>query len=958
MAARTYGTMRLDGSRWELDKIEPHVSLRLKQMFPSIPTAATPPYHLPHTDNIDADLDWFLIRYPLAMSDADRATLSGGCELFRRKMAELEEILLPTYRLPAVMGLRPGEVQRHYQGQAVALVQRRRSLLLGDEGGLGKAQPLTAKVLTPSGWKDMGDLRVGDEVVDPDGGTGTVTGVFDRGIRDSYRITLSDEASTECCDEHLWLVQTENDRFRKVDRVLPLKDFMGRLRVERQGHGIRSRYFIPCGTVDIASSSVLPIKPYLLGAIIGNGCLRQGAVKFSSADPETLAMVSDHLPDGSHIVHHKGYDYSIIGQGNINPILDRLRAIDLYGKLAQDKAIPPVYMLASAADRMELLRGLMDTDGDCTTGGVSIFTTTSQVLSSQVVDLVRSLGGIATVYRSEGNFYTYNGERRRGIPSFRVNVRLAQNPFHLPRKAGRWKRSILARAVRSVEFVGPKPMRCIAVSTKRNLYFTDGYIVTHNTYIAGQFISATPEAMPALVVCDAHMPVQWKEKLEKHTYLRCHIITTGTPFKTVVEKKARKKVPYDLPPADVYIISYSKLAGWVNVIGTGMFKAVIYDEIQALRRGTESQKGCAAREASRHALYRLGLTATPIYNYGAEIWRVMQFIDAETLGSFEDFFREWCTGTSDGGRLKDPKALGTYLREQHVFLRRVKADVGLELPKVSRIVEHVEHDAKALASIEDLARSLALRAVTGDFTDRGQAARELDLRVRQQTGVAKARGVAQFVRLLVEAGEPVLLMGWHRECYDIWLRELEDLKPAMYTGSESVRSKVNNVEAFTSGATNLLIMSLRSGAGVDGLQHRCSTVVFGELDWSPGVHQQVIWRVDRDGQMSPVTVFFLVTDDGSDPPMMEVLGIKASEATGVVDPNLGVQVVDTDTTNLRRLVERYLDRKHQGAAGRGVAEAETAPSEQPETPAFTGIQAPASPSSPPAGAQLNLLEAL
>ena len=110
------------------------------------------------------------------------------------------------------------------------------------------------------------------------------------------------------------------------------------------------------------------------------------------------------------------------------------------------------------------------------------------------------------------------------------------------------------------------------------------------------------------------------------------------------------------------------------------------------------------------------------------------------------------------------------------------------------------------------------------------------------------------------------------------------------------------------GETDVLIMSLRSGAGIDDLQHRCSVVVFGELDWSPGIHQQVIWRLDREGQKNPVTAFFLVSDEGSDPPIMDVLGIKASEASQIVDPYVGVQRVEEDTTNLRRLVERYLEK--------------------------------------------------
>lgn len=411
------------------------------------------------------------------------------------------------------------------------------------------------------------------------------------------------------------------------------------------------------------------------------------------------------------------------------------------------------------------------------------------------------------------------------------------------------------------------------------------------TFVAAAFLCAESQALPAAVVCDPHMQKQWKDKITAFTHLRVHVIT--------------KASPYDLPPADVYVFRISQICGWSDIFATGFFKAAVFDEPQSLRTGTTTAKGAAAKVLANHVSFRLGLTATPIYNYGIEMWNVMQFIDDTVLGSFADFSREW---TDEWGRIRDPKALGTYLREQHVLLRRLKADVGLELPKVSRIIEYVNYDAKTVQSIEDLARMLAIRATTGTFVERGQAARELDMMVRQATGTSKAKAVAQFVRLMVEAGEAVLLVGWHRVVYDIWLEELADLRPAMYTGTETASQKDKEKERFLAGDTDVMIMSLRSGAGLDGLQHRCSVVVFGELDWSPGIHQQIIWRLDREGQEDPVTAFFLVSEEGSDPPIMDVLGIKASEANQIVDPHLGVQKVDDDTTNLGRLVDRYLQK--------------------------------------------------
>ena len=411
------------------------------------------------------------------------------------------------------------------------------------------------------------------------------------------------------------------------------------------------------------------------------------------------------------------------------------------------------------------------------------------------------------------------------------------------------------------------------------------------TYTAGAFLCAESGALPAAVVCDPHMQKQWMDKLTAFTTLRVHVI--------------KKASPYDLPEADVYVFRVSQIFGWVDIFATGFFKGVVYDEPQSLRTGTSTSKGGAAKVLSDKALFRLGCTATPVYNYGIEMWNVMQFIDDCVLGSYEDFSREW---VDDAGRIRDPKALGTYLREQHAILRRLKSDVGQELPKVSRIIEYVDYDAKTVQSIEELAHRLAIRASTGSFVERGKAARELDMMVRQATGVSKAKAVAQFVRLMVEAGEPVLLVGWHRAVYEIWLEELKDISPAMYTGSETAAQKEKEKQRFMSGETDVMIMSLRSGAGVDDLQDRCSVVVVGELDWSPGIHQQIIWRLDREGQVDPVTAFFLVSEEGSDPPVMDVLGIKASEAQHIVDPHVGVQVVADDMSNVQRLVERYLSR--------------------------------------------------
>lgn len=165
-----------------------------------------------------------------------------------------------------------------------------------------------------------------------------------------------------------------------------------------------------------------------------------------------------------------------------------------------------------------------------------------------------------------------------------------------------------------------------------------------------------------------------------------------------------------------------------------------------------------------------------------------------------------------------------------------------------------------------------------------RAAGEIDWRMRQATGIAKALYVAAFVRMLLASEASVLLYGWHHAVYALWMDALAEFRPVCFTGDESTTQKEAAKQAFLRGDSRVLVMSLRSGAGVDGLQGVCRCVVFGELDWSPGVHEQCIGRVHRPGQRDAVRAYFLHADAGSDPIIVEVLGIKTAQAQGIRDP--------------------------------------------------------------------------
>lgn len=425
---------------------------------------------------------------------------------------------------------------------------------------------------------------------------------------------------------------------------------------------------------------------------------------------------------------------------------------------------------------------------------------------------------------------------------------------------------------------------------------------------------SVPGNLPAVVVYPAALPNHWPEKLAEFApNLRVHHIRKGQPYPLVKQPRQRVTDLWDTLP-DVILVSYHKLRGWAESLGE-IVQYAVFEECQQLRNpDSEIHRACCFL-ASRARL-RMGLTATPIYNYGAEFFHVVNPLLPDALGGYDEFLREWCIASNgDKPRLKDAELFGAYLRREGIMLRRTRKEVGRELPALSKIPHEIESDTAVLSKITGDAVALARTILAENERHRGEkmrAAGEFDQLVRQATGVAKAPYVAEFVRLLLESGQQVLLFGWHREVYGIWREKLAQFNPVMYTGTESPREKQASKDAFMSGASKLMLISLRAGAGIDGLQHVCSTVVFGELDWSPGVHEQCIGRVHRDGQGEPVMAYFLIADEGSDPIVSDVLGVKREQIEGVRNPGEHlVERRDIGENQLRMLAQRFLREQGQ-----------------------------------------------
>ncbi|MEK6880747.1 MAG: LAGLIDADG family homing endonuclease, partial [Nanoarchaeota archaeon] len=298
----------------------------------------------------------------------------------------------------------------------------------------GKAQPKWAKVLNGNEeWVDIGSLKIGDKIFGSDGKLTNVIGVFPQGRKEIFKVIFSDQTFTHCCKEHLWQVKTRLcRRFDCKSTVVPLEEIINNLKLGKER---RNNYSIKfCNPINFEKKS-LPINPYLLGVLLGDGCFRNASILLSSGDNELIDICSKLL--NGQIAKRGKFDYYINDGGKIKK---SIKSFGLYGFFSYQKFIPKIYLRSSVGDRIKLLQGLMDTDGFVEAKGSGCrteFYTTSQHLRDDIKELVLSLGGICREGKERKAFYTYKGRKLRGRLSYRLNISFTNgiNPFRIKRKS-------------------------------------------------------------------------------------------------------------------------------------------------------------------------------------------------------------------------------------------------------------------------------------------------------------------------------------------------------------------------------------------------------------------------------------------------------------------------------------------------------------------------------------------
>jgi replicative DNA helicase len=369
-------------------------------------------------------------------------------------------------------------------------------IILAARPSMGKAQPLDAKILTSAGFINMGDIKIGDKIIGSDGNSTTVTGIFPQGIKPVYSVTFTDGTKTECTLDHLWYTQTRNERKRNCPgSVKTLKEIINTLKRESS---TTPNHAIPSVAPVLFEKSVnLKLNPYLMGLLLGDATLAHPSIVFSKPELDLQLKLIDLLPEEDTAIplrfsNGKQILIKRIKRNN-KPSETRkiLESYKLHGLYSHEKFIPADYMFSSIEERVQLLRGLIDTDGHVTESGRLIeFSTSSPQLAKDFCFLVRSLGGVAKATLKATPAYTYNGCKKTGKASTRIYASFPEGfiPVASEKHLKLWKKNNINRSnhksIDSIEAIGEKECQCIKVSALDSLYVTDDFILTHNTLLA------------------------------------------------------------------------------------------------------------------------------------------------------------------------------------------------------------------------------------------------------------------------------------------------------------------------------------------------------------------------------------------------------------------------------------------------------------------------------------------
>lgn len=836
------------------------------------------------------------------------ASVAEGCKLIIQALIAATGPVQPSPHLTAtlrdyqVYGMR--WLQSHYDAGM--------GCLLADSMGVGKAQPLRSMVATPAGWRPIGELRVGDEVIGRDGRPTKVTGVFPQGVKPVYRVTFNDSYSTLCCAEHLWAARSPQDKFSgKPFRVVSTQDIMDR--------GLRDcnrnlRWYIPMVEPVQYEARNLPLDPYLVGALVANANF--GTTIGYSGSAAQVDLLKPYLPEPVEARQCGEWEYRLAVQraGQHNPLRKILVDLGLAGHLANAKFIPAEYMSGSVEQRLALLQGLCDGDGCVNKEGIIVeYNTVSPKLAAQVVEIVQSLGGVALMSKRIPKF-TYKGERKEGQMDHRVRISLPPGfcPFRLPAKADRFRPRTKYqpnRGIVSIEPEGDEECVCIAVDAPDHLYVTENYIVTHNTVqclaMLANVYDANSGKLRALVVCPTSLIANWSNEIVKFTK-HFHVLRWEGTNRKVNETR--------LGDYNIVLTSYQTLLRDNVAFQQIPWDIAILDEAQQVKN---SDSKTWAEVCALKPRRRLAITGTPIENNLGELYAIMEFAVPGLLGTqeqFEEAFVEPIKNEDREAMMRLRQLVSPFI------LRRTKEEVAHDLPD-KEIIDYMcpmtlPQKQAYDAMFEDYRQQLrtALSVDRGRFFALMLAAttrlRQMatDPRLSPQGAQFRADHSGKMVafRTLagkkIAAGSKVLVFSQWTEMLSLLKQEAERCKWSYCYLDGSTKDRQAEVDRFQN-TPDVKVFFISLNAGGVGLNLTAAdTVIIVDPWWNPAKEAQAMDRAHRIGQKQNVYVYRLLAEDTIEANIATMQANKAFLASSVLDADMpDEQVAQNRNSEIQRL---------------------------------------------------------
>ena len=372
-------------------------------------------------------------------------------------------------------------------------------ILMGLLMGSGKCLQVDTLVRIPDGWKRIGDLKVGDEVYSADGTVTKVTGVYFQKPTDLYEVGFRDGRKVYATGDHLWPAIDQDGKYR-IRTTLGIAKYI----LDRRDPVLRpitsGRLYSPLCKPIVETEKNLPIDPYILGVILGDGCIAGKGIVITNPDTfiyDKVKRILEETTDNLETNLLRSTDprkcpaFTIRKkkdiEGNTNTMRNAIKELNLAGTVSYTKFIPEIYMYGSVEQRYAILNGLFDTDGYAGRTGSIVFTTTSEKMANQVLSLVYSLGGMGSIKKKQ-KYYSWKGKKLPGRPSYDVKIRHPEPErlFTLPRKKCRLNNNNqYAKTLKNqfwyVDRVGTGNTVCISVEHPSKLYVAEDYVVTHNT---------------------------------------------------------------------------------------------------------------------------------------------------------------------------------------------------------------------------------------------------------------------------------------------------------------------------------------------------------------------------------------------------------------------------------------------------------------------------------------------